>query len=336
MTKKSSKRIPSPLKYHGGKNYLARRIAAIFPPRCTSPNAPKPDDPGWVTFGEHFAGSLAALFANDPEGISEVVNDLYGHLTTFWQVLQDKRLFDEFARRCAVTPPSEATFKAAKQLLQGAKTPSPLLSDDMRVELAWAFFVVNRQSRQALGEDFATLTRNRTRRGMNELASAWLSAVDGLAEVHTRLQRVLILNRPAVASIRYVDGPRTLHYLDPPYYPSTRSSKQCYAYEMSERAHAILLQTLLAGDEGRPWLTEQDFERLGGLEPYAELLAAATQPLQGRFVLSGYRNLLYDRAAECGDWCRTEVEIVNHSSGKAAKELKTECLWTNYLPPEPV
>jgi hypothetical protein len=36
--------------------------------------------------------------------------------------------------------------------------------------------------------NFATLSRNRTRRRMNEQASAWWNCVDGLAAVHARLK----------------------------------------------------------------------------------------------------------------------------------------------------
>jgi len=59
---------------------------------------------------------------------------------------------------------------------------------------------------------------------MNEQASAWLRAVDGLPDVHQRLQRVVILNDDAVIVIRQQDGPHTLYYLDPPYLHETRAT----------------------------------------------------------------------------------------------------------------
>jgi hypothetical protein len=42
------------------------------------------------------------------------------------------------------------------------------------------FFVRCRQSMAGRMRDFATLSRTRVRRGMNEQAAAWLSAVEGL------------------------------------------------------------------------------------------------------------------------------------------------------------
>ena len=59
---------------------------------------------------------------------------------------------------------------------------------------------------------------------MSEQASAWWNTVDGLANVHDRLKRVVILCRDALDVIRQQDGSRTLFYLDPPYLHSTRAS----------------------------------------------------------------------------------------------------------------
>jgi DNA adenine methylase len=67
--------IAGPLKWHGGKHYLARRFVAQMPPHRHSV--------------EPFAGGLAVLRTRDHEGVSEVANDLDGRLTNFWRVLQD-------------------------------------------------------------------------------------------------------------------------------------------------------------------------------------------------------------------------------------------------------
>ena len=57
------------------------------------------------------------------------------------------------------------------------------------------FFVRCRQSLAGRMKSFATLSRTRTRRGMNEQASAWLTAIEGLPAVrYARLSRVAILN----------------------------------------------------------------------------------------------------------------------------------------------
>src|SRR5207249_7948232 len=94
--------------------------------------------------------------------------------------------------------------------------PQPSVNGEM-VRHAAGFFVVCRQSLAGRMKGFASLSRNRTRRRMNEQASAWITAVEGLPAVHERLRRVVILCRPAVEVLRSQDGPGTLFYLDPPY-----------------------------------------------------------------------------------------------------------------------
>ncbi len=301
MAKKTKERAA--IKWHGGKSYLADWIISLMPPRVKNPNAPAPDDPGWCHYVEPYFGGGAVLFAQDPEGIGEVVNDINEHLTNFWTVLQKPHYFERFAKLCEVTPCSQVEFKRAAWSRED-------ISDDP-VDAAVAFFIRNRQSRQALGKDFATLAKTRTRRGMNELPSAWLSAIDGLPEIHARLQRVVILNGDAIEVIRQQDGPRTLFYLDPPYLHETReaNSRDAYAHEMTEEDHERLLM-VLGGSIAKP--------------------VHMRNGIKGRFMLSGYHSNIYDATAKALGWKCHELAIPNHSSGKAEKEVKTECVWTNF------
>ena len=219
---------PSPLKWHGGKHYLAKKIIALMPPH--------------LHYVEPYAGSLAVLLERDSDrnwldhgsggplpaslqGCSEVVNDLHGDLMNFWAVLRDTRMFSVFQRVVVAVPFSEYTWGMAVTLS----------SSDDRVERAVGFFVRCRQSRAGTFKGFATLSRNRTRRGMNEQASAWLATLDGLPEVHARLKRVVILNHDALQVIRQRDGDKTRFYLDPPYLAKTRTSTGQYDYEMTHR-----------------------------------------------------------------------------------------------------
>lgn len=265
--------LRSPIKRHGGKHYLAKRIIAMMPPH--------------VHYVEPFFGSGAVLFRKKPEDISEVVNDMDGELIAFWRVLQSPELFDRFQRVIEVTPFAEPLWQEAVD-----STPAD------PVDRAVAFFIRYRQSRQALGRDFATMVK-RTRRGMNDHVSAWLSAVNGLPEAVARLRRVLILNRPAVDVIRQNDGFETLFYLDPPYLHETRSSVGEYgAHEMTADDHKKLL-TLLAG-------------------------------IKGKFLLSGYPSAMYDEFAQRYGWNATRKPIDNKASGSATKPKRTECIWCNY------
>lgn len=272
--------VSSPIKRHGGKAYLASKIRALFPPH--------------TRYCEPFFGSGAVLFSGDGEGVAEYANDLDYELSHFWQVLSDVELWNEFFDKAQMTPFSKphfigSKFRLALERLQPSSDP---------VGAALAFFIRNRQSRQALGKDFATPT-TRLRRGMNEQVSAWLSAVDGLPEFHQRLRRVEIRCQPALDFIRELDGPETLFYCDPPYMHETRSTTKEYGeYEMSEQDHAKLLIVL--------------------------------SEIKGKFCLSGYRSKLYDQAAIDYKWRRVDFEIPNQASSAKTKERKAESVWMNY------
>ena len=267
--------VKSPMKWHGGKYYLAEQIIRMMPPH--------------VHYVEPYFGAGHVLFRKEHNGVSEVVNDIDGDLMAFWDVVSCQPMFDNMLRRLRLVPFSEHVFEAA-------------CVDRPRGKVARAvdFFIKYRQSRQGLGKDFATLSRNRTRGGMNEQVSAWLGAIELLPAASERLRRVVVLNRSAIDVINQQDGENTLFYLDPPYLHSTRKSKKAYKFEMDESQHAELLATLLT--------------------------------VKGKFILSGYRSDMYDSAAAVGNLWRTDIAIDNKSSGAKVKEIKTECLWTNFKP----
>lgn len=228
-------KLTQPLKWHGGKHYLASRIVALCPPH--------------LHYVEPHFGGGSVLLAKGPEGVSEVANDLNGPLTNFWRCLASPESFEEFRRRVEATPFCEAVWRQAAE-----KMERPCTAPDMIcLGCAWAFFVHCRQSLAGRMKGFTGITKTRVRRGMNNEVSAWLTAVEGLPAVHARLKRVLILNRDALEVIRGQDGPDTLFYCDPPYLHETRATTGEYGqYEMTEEDHRELWRTL-ARCEGK-WL----------------------------------------------------------------------------------
>lgn len=279
------KTITQPLKWHGGKTYLAKRIIELMPRRCKTPNSPASDDPGWLHYVEPYFGGGAVLLANDPEGISEVANDLNGDLINFWRVLMRSDWFTEFQRIMEATPFSKEKWE------------NPRHGVGEVADAVW-FFVKCRQSLSGRMDSFAGITRNRTRRGMNEQVSAWLNCIEGLPAVHERLKRVLILNDDAMTVIRKEDGPRTLFYLDPPYLHETRATTGEYEHEMSESDHRGLLNSLSV--------------------------------VKGKFLLSGYHSALYDERANMQGWKCHEFELPNNAAGGKEKRRMVECVWTNF------
>ena len=272
-----------PLKWHGGKHYLAARFVNLMPRH--------------LHYVEPFFGGGAVLLARDPNdpslwqpphvGVSEVVNDVNGRLVNFWRVLKDEEAFRRFVRLAQAIPVARAEWEAAH-----ARTP---IEGDP-VGDALAFFVDCRQSRSGLMTGFTPVTRSRTRRGMNGNVSEWLSAVDGLPDVHARLRRVMIENMPAVQLIRREDAPSTLHYCDPPYLHETRKATEAYAYEMTEVDHAELLDVL--------------------------------RQCKGKVMLSGYPSELYD--GQLAGWTRHTFDLPNHAASGKEKRRETEVLWCNF------
>jgi DNA adenine methylase len=282
-------KLTQPLKWHGGKHYLAARIIALMPRH--------------LHFVEPYAGGLSVLLEKDPldkskywgeqgyeQGVSEVVNDMNRELTNFWRVLQREDCFAAFQRTVAAVPFSQVEWSESESRQMPVAEPD--------VEAAVAFFVRCRQSRAGKFGAFATLSRNRTRRMMNEQASAWMNAVAGLPAVAARLKRVVILNMDAVEVIRQEDGPRTLFYLDPPYLHETRVTTEDYKHEMTPEQHEQLLEAIRA--------------------------------CEGKVLLSGYPNQLYDRVLK--DWAHVDIQIDNKASAAKEKPIKTERLWMNYDP----
>src|SRR5262245_11978293 len=103
-----------PLKWHGGKNYLARKIVGRLP-------RPLP-------YVEPYFGGGAVLFARNPDdpdlfaddvahlrGVSEVVNDIDGRLINFWRVLQNPDQFRQFLRTVEAIPLARAEWDKAHQ-----------------------------------------------------------------------------------------------------------------------------------------------------------------------------------------------------------------------------
>src|SRR5690349_12264878 len=101
-----------PVKWHGGKHYLARRIVGLMPRH--------------LHYVEPFAGGLAVLLARDPDnrnlwlgsdssqyGVSELVNDINGRLMNFWRVIQDEATFEKFRRIVEAIPLARSEWQKA-------------------------------------------------------------------------------------------------------------------------------------------------------------------------------------------------------------------------------
>ena len=268
--------LTPPLKWHGGKHYLAPKIVELMPAH--------------THYVEPYFGGGSVLLAKDPIGVSEVVNDINRELTNFWRVLRDEVLYCRFKRIVETIPFSEVEWHS---------TDWPSCSawvNGVSWEAAVKFFVRCRQSLAGRMKAFASISRTRTRRGMNEQVSAWITAIEGLESIHNRLKRVLILDHEATDVIIENDGENTLHYLDPTYLKQTRTATEVYEHEMTTKQHVDLLEVI--------------------------------KQCSGKVMISGYRSDLYD--VELVSWNRHDFDLPNNAAGGEEKRRMVECVWCNF------
>ena len=162
--------LKPPFAYYGGKTTLAPKIAEMLLEHDH--------------YVEPFAGSLAVLLAKDPSKI-ETVNDLDGHIVTFWRALRERA--DELERVCALTPYSRAEFEQCKSL-----------DGDSDLEVARQVWVVLTQGRRkSLEESSAWITERKATVGISR--SQYLRRYIGrFADVASRLGTVAIESRDAL------------------------------------------------------------------------------------------------------------------------------------------
>lgn len=261
------------LRWHGGKFRDRKRIVAQFPAHRV--------------YVEPFAGAASVLLAK-PRAYAEIYNDLDAEVVGLFRVLREPERAARLIRALELTPFARAEFEAAYEA-----------SDDP-VEAARRLIVRAFMGFGSDGHNGATRTgfRANSSRSHTTPAHDWAHYPPALHAVVARLRGVVIENKPAIEVMGAHDGPETLHYLDPPYLPETRSQKSrkgglqyhCYSHEMTRADHAALLAFL--------------------------------RGLQGMVVLSGYPSDLYDGAL--GDWHR-----VTWAALADGARARTEVLWLN-------
>src|SRR3954447_12108668 len=167
-------KLRSPLKWHGGKSYLARRIIALMPEARA--------------FAEHYAGGMSVGLNLGPVPW-QLANDLDPELMHFWRSLQI-RTGCEFLDAIRDQPYSEAAFRRA---IDYRRRPGDAL----------AFLVRNRMSRGGLGRSFAW--SERTRGGRPGDLNAWETFKAALPAIVARLAPIRLTCRDALEAIRAFD-----------------------------------------------------------------------------------------------------------------------------------
>lgn len=250
----------SPIKWFGGKGNFTKKIVPIL------------NNIQHKFYCEPFGGGAAVMLAKPPVAV-ETYNDLDSGLYDFFTTLADPRAFDEFYRRVEALPYSRQLYNEARATWQNEQ-------DKIKRVVLW--YVVARQSFAGdFGSSWGTAVTT-SARGRADTANNWLMAIDRLPQVHERLQRVQIENKPAIDCIAQYDTPDTLFYCDPPYILDTRSAGG-YTHELTDDMHSELVDAILS--------------------------------VKGSVVLSGYNHPLYNRLEDNG-YTRLDYETAAHSAPK--------------------
>ena len=259
------------LRYHGAKFRLAPWLLQFFPPHAV--------------YVEPYGGGASVLLRK-PRAHTEVYNDIADEIVNVFRVLRDPAQAAELRRLVSLTPAARVEF-----LLSYQRCDDPIEQARRTVVRSFMGFGSGAaHSKHATG--FRTGARGERNKSAAHDLVTWPDQVPAFVE---RLRGVTIESRDALLVMQAIDGPGTLHYVDPPYPHSTRGSargvRQKYAREMSDDDHRVM--------------------------------AGVLQDLRGMVVLSGYPCDLYDRELFTA-WERHECKALADGARK-----RTEVVWLN-------
>lgn len=263
------------LRWHGGKWLLAPWIISHFPEHRV--------------YVEPFGGAASVLIRK-PRSYAEVYNDLDEQVVGMFRVLRDPPAAARLIESLRLTPFARAEFEQAYEVAADPVEEARRLI--IRSFMGFGSDGFNRNVRTGF--------RASSNRSGTTPAHDWVNYPVALAAVVERISGVVIERRDAMECMAQHDGPETLHYVDPPYLPETRSDKSrksgdryhAYAHELTRDDHAALLDGL--------------------------------RGLRGAVVLSGYPSDLYDEALP--KWLRVERRALADGA-----QPRTEVLWLNAM-----
>jgi len=253
------------IRYHGGKWRLAPWIISLMPSHRR--------------YVEPFAGAASVLLRK-PRADFEVLADLDGEIVGLFRAARDHG--PELRRRLALTPYARAEFKSSYE-------PSDDPIEQARRTVIRAAMGYGSNAGSGAGTGF----RAALRAPGTSTAQDWASYPSALDAIIKRLRGVVIEHRHAHECIAAYDADDALHYIDPPYVPSSRDRGTDYRHEMSEQDHIDL--------------------------------AALLMRVSGAVMISGYRCQLYDDLY--AGWRRIDMRA--HADGGRER---MESIWMSREP----
>lgn len=195
------------LRWHGGKWMLAPKIIAHMPPHRI--------------YVEPFGGAGSVLIRK-PRAYCDVYNDLDDDVVGLFRVLQNPEQAARLRDLLKLTPFARKEFEIGWD-----ETDDPV--ERARRLIIRAFMGFGSNAHSSLGRGFKTTGfRANSNKSGTVPAHDWENYPDALEAIIERFRGVLIEHRDACQVMTSHDGEDTLHYVDPPYLPETRSPANKY------------------------------------------------------------------------------------------------------------
>ena len=217
--------MDGPLAYIGGKNRLAKRIVAMFPPH--------------TAYCEVFLGGGQVLFRKEPSKV-EIVNDLDGEVVNFFRCAQQHH---EELCRCL------KFVLVGRQWFDAFNNQNPASLTD--IQRAARFFYLQKNCYAGLvhGRHYAAKVVSKPGFNPSRLPEI-------LENVHKRLARIQIESLPFQEFIPRFDRPETLFFCDPPYW-----RRKLYNFNFADEDYTTLAN-LLQPIKGKFVLTIDDVPQI--------------------------------------------------------------------------
>jgi DNA adenine methylase len=226
--------MDGPLSYIGGKNRLAKRLIAMFPPH--------------VTYCEVFLGGGQVFFRKEPSKV-EVINDIDHEVVNFFRCAQQHP--EEMARRLKYVLVSREWFR-----LFNIENPASLT--DIQRAVRFLYLQKNCYAGLVHSRHYGAKVVGKPGFNPNRLPEL-------LGKVHERLARVQIESLPFEKFIPRFDRPTTLFYCDPPYW-----RRKLYNFNFADEDYRTLAATLRA-IKGKFILSVDDVPQLREIFAWAKL-----------------------------------------------------------------
>jgi DNA adenine methylase len=223
-----NRKIKTPISYYGGKQSIVGHILPLIPKH--------------KLYTEAFIGGAAIFFAKQPSEM-ECINDLNGHVVTFYRVLKND--FGILRKLIIETPSSRKIHRESEFVLKNSEH----FND---VKIAWAFWVQTNMSFSA--NMFAGYGYGKSDTTVKKIFNKKVAFTKHLKN---RLDFVDVECNDAIKVIQSRDTVDTFHYVDPPYHNANMGHYSGYTIENFK-----LLLCILEKVQGKFLLSSYDSPEL--------------------------------------------------------------------------